>query len=457
MRKLLVLAILLSFSAAASAQTYSGSYTVQNQQGGIITLTFNQDAQGNLTGTMSGNGQQYQVEGMIEEGIAVGAIYNEQGGVYFEAQLQGGQLLLTLIEPGSDNQPDYSRTQDLVLTRAGAGAAMPQAPQPSQGGNPLAGGAAQGAADPFVGSFTGNGISLQLQPAQGGYAGSLTFQGQSFPVEATARGGQLQGAFSAGGQQYAFQAAMQGANMTLVSDGNSYQLTREGGAPAAANPLAARGAAPPAAAAGAGSLLGQWSCQTPEGPARLNFVSNSQLTYNGETAPYEMAGNVIRVPGEWGPVEYRYQLQGDRLTISGTDGSVSQCQRQQGGQQGAGAMGGGTGMETYLQGMLCSYSSSPDGGYSTQHLLQFNGQGRFWYGLETAWDIPETTGVSRNWENGENVGSYQVTGANRGDAVYLRFADGQVGTARVYHVYQGMITELFLEGPDRHYGKTLCP
>jgi hypothetical protein len=123
-----------------------------------------------------------------------------------------------------------------------------------------------------------------------------------------------------------------------------------------------------------------------------------------------------------------------------------------------GAVGGGTGMEAHLQGLLCSYSSSPDGGYSTQHLLQFNGQGRFWYGVESAWDIPATTGVSRNWANGENVGSYQVTGPSKGSAVYLRFADGQVGTARVYHVYQGTeITELFLEGPDRHYGKSLCP
>jgi hypothetical protein len=194
-----------------------------------------------------------------------------------------------------------------------------------------------------------------------------------------------------------------------------------------------------------------------EGPAQLRFVSNSQLVYNGETAPYELSGNVLRVPGDWGPVEYRFQLQGDRLAITGPDGSTSQCQRQRGGQRAAAGMGGGTGMEMRLQGLLCSYSSSPDGGYSTQHLLQFNGQGRFWYGVETAWDIPATTGVSRNWENGENVGSYQVTGASRGSAVYLRFADGQVGTARVYHVYQNEITELFLEGPDRHYAKSLCP
>ncbi len=456
------LALLLLVPAGVAAQNYSGTYSMQNQQGGLISLTLRQDAQGTLTGSMSGNNQQYQVEGMLEEGIAVGAIYNDQGGVYFEAQLQGAELLLTLIEPGPDNEPDYSKMQDLVLSRqGGAGAPSPQQQMPAPGANPLAAGGGQG--DPFAGNYTGNGISLQLQAGQGGYTGSLTFQGQSFPVQARAQGGQLQGAFSAGGQQYTFQAAVQGTSMTLVSDGNTYQLTRQGGAPAPANPLAQQRAAPAAAAPTGGSgLLGQWSCQTPEGPAQLNFVSNSQLTYNGESAPYEIAGNVLRVPGEWGPVDYRFQLQGDRLTINGPDASTSQCQRGQGGGQGGqqmgGAVAGGTGLEAHLQGLLCSYSSSPDGGYSTQHLLQFNGQGRFWYGVETAWDIPATTGVSRNWDNGENVGSYQVTGASKGAAVYLRFADGQVGTARVYHVYQGSeIMELFLEGPDRHYGKSLCP
>ena len=75
----LVLALMVP--AAAAAQSYSGTYSVQNQQGERITLTVTQDAQGTLSGSMSGNNQQYQLEGMVEEGIAVGAIYNDQGGV----------------------------------------------------------------------------------------------------------------------------------------------------------------------------------------------------------------------------------------------------------------------------------------------------------------------------------------------------------------------------------------
>jgi hypothetical protein len=344
--------LLLLVPAVAAAQSFTGSYAVQSQQGGTITLTLRQDAQGTLTGSMTGNDVQYQVEGMLEEGVAVGAIYNEQGGVYFEAQLQGGQLLLTMIEPGPDNQPDYSKTQDLVLMRQGAIAgATPQQPGvPAQGGN-------------------------------------------RFGRAAAAPAGQGSG------------------------------------------------------------LLGSWSCQSNEGQARIVFAER-QLTYNGEAMSYELVEGAIRVPGDWGPMDYRYELSGNNLTISGPDGSHFQCSRQQNAPQTRAAGGGG--MERVLEGKLCSYSASPDGGYSTQHLLMFNGRGRFWYGVETAWDIPETTGISWNWENGENVGSYQVTGNNKGDAVYLQFADGQVGTARVFHVYQGEIREVFLEGPDRHYAKGLC-
>ena len=97
---ILVLPLAVLLGSRVSAQSYSGSFTVQNQQGANITLMLNQDAQGNITGTMSGNNQQYQVEGVLQEGTAVGAIYNDQGGVYFEAQLTGTQLQLTLIDIG---------------------------------------------------------------------------------------------------------------------------------------------------------------------------------------------------------------------------------------------------------------------------------------------------------------------------------------------------------------------
>ncbi|UCF20728.1 MAG: hypothetical protein JSU87_04780, partial [Gemmatimonadota bacterium] len=251
---LVFLAVDLSF-----AQSYTGTYTVANQQGGIITLTLRQDAQNAVLGTMSGNGVQFQVEGIVEEGVAVGAIYNEEGGVYFEAQLQGSQLLLSLFNVGPDNEPDYSNPTELVLSRqAGAAAPTPSQPPsaapgaaPSEGGNPLGGGST------FAGSFVGEGISLQLQGTQGGYNGTLTFQGQSYPVQASATGGRLQGSFAAGGESYPFEAALQGESLTLVSAGNTYQLQRQSGGQGTANPLSRPGAAAGAANAAPGAAVSQ--------------------------------------------------------------------------------------------------------------------------------------------------------------------------------------------------------
>lgn len=241
------------------AQDYSGTYTLTNQKGGVTSLTLRQDAQGNVTGTMSGNGNQYQVEGIVEEGFAVGAIYDQQGGVYFEAELQGNQLLLTLIEVGANNEPDYTRTTDLVLNRQGVASAPATERSGAAGANPLSGNPLAGG-DIVAGSYDGDGLSLRLQAGPGGYTGTLTFSGQDYPVEATAVGSQLQGTFAAAGQRYAFQAEVQGEVLTLVSDGNSYRLTRAGGvASPSGNPLsgpATGGAGAPAAGAPAGGEVG---------------------------------------------------------------------------------------------------------------------------------------------------------------------------------------------------------
>jgi hypothetical protein len=444
----LVLVLLTGASTSLAAQ-YSGTWTMQNAQGGVVTVTLTQDAQGVIAGTMIGAGTTYTIEGMLEDGIAVGAIYDQSGGVYFEAQLEDAELLLTLIEPGADNQPDYSRMRDLVLTRT------MDPGEPALGdvaGNPLAGAAAGTRADPFAATFDGQGLQLVLESESGEYRGTLTFDGQSYPVTATAAGPSLTGAFAVGDERYPFEAQLEGGVLVLASGGNVYRLDRQ----AVGNPLAGGAVATERPAGRAEGLSGRWSCQSGEGPASLEFVSPTRLLYDGQPLDYQLGQSVLTVSTEWGPIDYRFELAGDGLQIAGADGTSLTCSRAALAAQAPSAMGGGTGLERHLRGLVCSYSASPDGGFSTQHLLDFDGQGRVWYGVETAWDVPETTGISRNWDNGENVGTYQVTGVNRGDAIHLQFRTSS-GTARVVTIDGGEITELFLEGPDRHYSKRLCP
>lgn len=453
MPRLLECFVVLSFGllllpSVIEAQSFTGTYTVTNNQGGVVTLSLQPDATGNVTGTMSGQGQSFQVEGVLEGTAAVGAIYNEGGGVYFEAVFSGPQLMLTLIETGPDNQPDYAKSQVLVFGRQGGLAASPSPAPGPPAGNPLATGG-----DPFVGAFAGSEISLELTRAKGGHSGTLTFQGQAYRVKAEAQGSQLRGTFAAGGQSYAFEASLQGNQLSLATAGTTYVLARQGAAAqgaAGANPLGRGARAAQPAASGGASLLGRWSCQTPEGPAQLTFVSETQLIFNGEATQYTMLQGAIRVMEEYGPAEYRYQLSGDNLVMTDPYGRASQCRRQAAAAGGMGRAGGG--MEYLLRGQLCAYTSSPDGGYSTTQKVYFDGQGRFTTGTETGFDIPEAVGYGLS--SGEG-GSYQVTGNNRGDQIILTFPDGSVGVARVYHVGgDGVIYEVEYEG--QVYAAGLC-
>jgi hypothetical protein len=454
----LFLATILAVPGEVQGQDYTGTYTVTNTQGATVTLTLKQDPSGGLTGTMVGSDVRFQIEGMVEEGIAVGAMYDESGGVLFEAQLQGNELLLSMFEVGPDGAPNYAQSRDVVLTRAVAAApsargATPSAGNPLGAGNPLAGGS-----DPFVGSFVGESIALTLQGGSGTYTGTLTFQGTAYPVSASASGGRLTGQFTVSGQGYSFDATLQGDRMTLVSAGTNYQLVRQGGsAGVSANPLV--GGVPGGGGGGGGEsgLSGSWSCQTGEGMARLEFLSASQLSFNGERSQYTLGSGAIRVMEEWGPAEYRYQMSGNDLAITAPDGSSMRCNREAQGQgRGAagagGAAGQGSGLERLVQGEKCGYSSSPDGGFSTTRRLIFDGNGRFVYTTLSEVDVPEVIGYG---QAAGDPGTYRVMGPNKGDEVHLYFDSGDRIVMYVHHLYRGEIMELWYN--DLVYAPGLCP
>lgn len=58
--------------------------------------------------------------------------------------------------------------------------------------------------------------------------GSLTFQGQTYPVTVQETANGLTGTFNAGGTDFAFEAQRSGDTLTFVTDGNTYQLGLRG-------------------------------------------------------------------------------------------------------------------------------------------------------------------------------------------------------------------------------------
>lgn len=141
-------------AAPAAAQTYTGAYAARNDQGGQTVVTLRQVGD-SVTGTIVGTGSTFHLRGVLEEGSIVGAVTGMPGGgLWFEAELDEGDLYLTLIAAGADGQPDYDQMTTLVFARQG--------------------GAAAGAADPLAG---GAGTGRQTAPAAGGGGGGALDDG----------------------------------------------------------------------------------------------------------------------------------------------------------------------------------------------------------------------------------------------------------------------------------------
>lgn len=252
MKRLLVLLGVLLSLAAARAQGFSGTYTMATETGGV-TLVLQQSAQGEVTGTLSGNGSSFALEGVLDDldqSVAYGTVAGPEGVLAFEATLEQGGLYLVLVGLTPQGELDESNVSEFFFERAaeaGSGNAgdapleqsAPSNPLGARSGNPLA---QQEQPDLFAGTFTGEGLTLSLEPAEEQYAGQLEFGGNRYEVVAVADGDTLTGGFQVAGDTFTFTATLAGATLTLSSDGASYRLQKQGGA---ANPLAG-GAANPA-------------------------------------------------------------------------------------------------------------------------------------------------------------------------------------------------------------------
>lgn len=226
--------------------------------------------------------------------------------------------------------------------------------------------------------------------------------------------------------------------------------------------------ATPAAAAGKPELAGLWNCQSPAGPALLDFRTRDQLTYGGLERRYMVSGNVIRVIEDGFPVDYRFQLGSDNLRIVTPDGDPITCVRSAaatpstppGGAPQAGARGG---LNHLLQGQMCSYSGSTSstGSYARTEKVYFDGRGSFGTGSESSFNTNHadaggnSTGTGIGYGSGEGpAGSYEVTAVQVGAPIRVRWANGEDDVAYVNFVVDGRISEV--RYGKKVFGLALC-
>ena len=88
------------------------------------------------------------------------------------------------------------------------------------------------AADPYVGSFTGDGGSITVRKQGSTYSGTIIADGAEYPYTARKLGRSLVGTFQAQGQGYLFSAAVQGDQLTFVANRQTTVLQRGSGSTA---------------------------------------------------------------------------------------------------------------------------------------------------------------------------------------------------------------------------------
>lgn len=180
-------------------------------------------------------------------------------------------------------------------------AEVPLAPPPAQPeparpanplGNPLAAApnnplAKPPAPDPWVATWEGEGLRLELRAANGAYAGEIALGGDRFPLTVASRGeARLEGSFSAQGHAFPCALTRTGPDALALATADTTYALRRATPPAPANPLAATATpnplagTPPAPAGAAGAapaIPGDWQTFTHPLGMSMRYPAGWQL------------------------------------------------------------------------------------------------------------------------------------------------------------------------------------
>jgi hypothetical protein len=103
--------------APAFAQSYAGTFTTTNQQGGIVTLTLEQDGASNVKGTLVGNNNTFEVDAQATPHGLMGKVSGAQGQLYLMAQFEDATLVVILAEPMANGQPNLNSARHIIFTK----------------------------------------------------------------------------------------------------------------------------------------------------------------------------------------------------------------------------------------------------------------------------------------------------------------------------------------------------
>lgn len=207
------------------------------------------------------------------------------------------------------------------------------------------------------------------------------------------------------------------------------------------------------------SLSGRWIFRSQQGQLELEFITDNQLSFNGETISYQLKEGIIQAMGDYGWIDYPYTISQNNLTVTFPDGTQipfsragsASVNQQNENQLATTGQPPAAGAVWQLRGALCSWSGSSNdySSYSRTQKIVFDGQGNFQFGTESSFS--GDAGMAYSGNPNVQTGTYSI-----GDrTVTLRFQDGNVYEVGInMRQDNGMITELMYNGTL--YATGLC-
>ncbi len=301
--------------------------------------------------------------------------------------------------------------------------------------------------------YPGGEMNMQID------ASTLVINGQSFPYKA--QGNVLM--INEGNATTPYPYMLDGNQLTLeYPDGLEVVFTRSAAGVKPQGQLP-QSMSRPSGGVGQGqensTLSGKWLFQNQQGQLVLEFLSASQLSFNGESTQYQLKEGVIQTMGDYGWIDYPYTLNQGTLTITFPDGtqipfartSATATNQQGMNQKGTNQQSGGGGSTGQLSGTLCNWSGSSgsSSSYSSTRKLFFDGQGNYQFGKEGSFSGDD--GLAYSGDPNAETGTYSV-GAN---TVTLTNQSGQTYQFQIkIRENNGAITCIEYEGAL--YSTTLC-
>jgi hypothetical protein len=203
----------------AIAQGLTGTWTSKLQNGSVLTLVL-QETDGQIQGTLSGNGVTLQLEGDSNGVSAEGTIGSQTEQAAFQLTLLNNTLTLVVaeIDPNT-GEANQSTAQTFQFSRSSSSSSTPTTPNTviSNPNQP----------DPLLGRFVGQDMTLEVLGGNGSYKGAITLAKQKYAMTGQGGNGVLRGQFVAKGSTFLFEARVKQNNMTVLLNGKTYALKRQ--------------------------------------------------------------------------------------------------------------------------------------------------------------------------------------------------------------------------------------